>query len=115
MYAWRILLFMITLNLAAMIANTVFTVYQVPYREVPSTLNWEQLKSWTPLNIFTIGDIFTGFVNFVSLIAWVAAGFPITLANLGLPNAITVPLTALYGIAMFVALIQFITGRQVED
>ena len=115
MYAYRILMFLLILNLSAMLANSVVTTWQMPTRELSSDISWEALKSWSPINLFIVGDIFTGFVNFVKLIAWVAAGFPIMLANLGVPSEVSIILTTLYGVVMMVALVQFISGRGVED
>jgi hypothetical protein len=85
-------------------------------------------EQWQPNNygIPIIGDIFGGFFLFLNIVKFIIAGFPLMLTWIGDTyitdyaarlafNAIAVILIALTGFSLSTLLIEFISGRYMND
>ena len=116
----RIMLFMLSFNIACAVISSTFpfagtATAAIPSQEQISALV-NQTEAWQPaLNIPVIGDIVAGFNFFVQVVRGTLFGFPAMLQDLGAPPSLVAGAYALTGIVYALALIQMISGRQVED
>lgn len=118
MMAYKIILFVLALNLAATILNNYSPLGYSMVSDVPENKfnpNQYDIGSESVLyKLPVVGDIVKGFYWFKNMIGWVFDGFPQLLSNIGIPTEIVNSIRVLIGAVFVVAFIQIITGRQVE-
>jgi hypothetical protein len=116
----KIMLFMLCFNIACAAISSAFPFASTATAAIPSQQQVSalvnQTESWRPaLNIPLIGDIVAGFNFFVQIVRGTLFGFPAMLQDLGAPPSLVAGAYALTGIVYAMALVQMISGRQVED
>lgn len=115
MWGWKALLFIVVLNMTAYMVGAAGVIpYSVATAVPESVGNYTSIENWTPVNIFTVGDIVRGFYLFIDSVRWAVDGFPTLLDELGTPAPIVWFARTLVGFIFAVTLIQFISGRRFD-
>jgi hypothetical protein len=77
------------------------------------TQSIEKLPTQSPQNMVTLvtGYVWFGLTFLWNLVSWLVFGFPLMLANFGLPSIITVAVGALWFILFGLFMVEFLSGR----
>jgi len=118
MLVWKILIFVLCLNIIAMMVANTFPqiLYSIPANATVVDVN-ELVRSWNPVlgSIPLIGDIVTATYVFFNTFRQVIWGFPDLLESIGVDSSITWGLRVLFSAVLVITFIQLISGRYIED
>jgi len=120
MYAWKIVAFILMLNVAIGIVNaTGVFKYTVAYNVEEGKVGYKDIVSrWNPVtlaNIPIVGDIVSGLYFLYEKVGWVIDGFPALLSQLGTPAPIVWGLRIVFYFIVALSIIEFISGRRGWD
>jgi hypothetical protein len=116
----KIMMFVLCLNIACAAISSTFPLASTATAAIPSqeqvSALVNQTESWQPaLNIPLVGDIVAGFNFFVQVVRGTLFGLPAMLQDIEAPSSLVAGAYALTGLVYALAIIQMISGRQVED
>ena len=118
MIVWKILMFILCLNITCMVINNTFPMLAYTVSTNTTIYDVNQLvTSWNPVitSIPLIGDIVTGTLVFFNLFKSVIWGFTDLLEQVGVDTSIVWGIRVLFSVVLCMTFIQLISGRPVEE
>ena len=118
MYAWKVIVFVLALNITSYVISTTFTQFQVAQQYVVNPVNVDEVvSSWNPsvVNIPVIGDMISATFIFFNVFKSLLWGFPDMLEQMGLDPAMAWGLRVMVSAILVMSFLQLIRGMHMED